>query len=54
MRDAPQKPQKQSAAEPRIIDATTLLEGQKCVVLTYANTRYQLKVTRLGKLILTK
>ncbi len=39
---------------PEVVSATTLMRGQPVLHIEHAGERYQLRLTRNGKLILTK
>lgn len=41
-------------APPEVVSATALLRGQPVLLIEHAGERYQLRLTRNGKLILTK
>ena len=49
----PAPPPKESAA-PKVVRAEDLFQGEKTLVIEYQGTRYVLRTTRNGKLILTK
>lgn len=42
------------SAEPRVLSVTALLRERRILVIEHAGERYQLRLTRNGKLILTK
>lgn len=44
----------QADAESRVLSAHTLFQGARTLVIEYASERYVLRITRHGKLILTK
>lgn len=39
---------------PEVVSATTLLRGQPVLLIEHGGERYQLRLTKNGKLILTK
>lgn len=43
-----------SPAEPEVVSVTVLLRERRILVIEHAGERYQLRLTRNGKLILTK
>jgi hemin uptake protein HemP len=40
--------------EPREVDSLVLFAGRREIVIRHADTEYHLRITRAGKLILTK
>ncbi|WP_296660688.1 hemin uptake protein HemP [Paraburkholderia sp.] len=51
---APSAAQSQPAASAQPLDSTALLQGHSHVSIVHNGEAYQLRATRLGKLILTK
>ena len=51
---SPPLPDHASLSQPRRIDSQELLQGKPVVEIDHAGQRYQLRVTRENKLILTK
>lgn len=41
-------------ATPRVIDSAALLAGARTILITHEGQEYTLRLTRLGKLLLTK
>ncbi|TWT90538.1 hypothetical protein Mal64_09300 [Pseudobythopirellula maris] len=50
----PNKATPEPPAEPRQIDSTEILRGERAVVIAHSGEQYRLSVTRNGKLILQK
>lgn len=44
----------QGATAAHVISSQSILKGQKSVIIQHGSASYQLRATRLGKLILTK
>ena len=54
MPESPPDPASAPPAPPRVVDVRELLRGRNEVVLQHGSQRYRLRITRAGKLILTK
>ena len=52
--DRKQAPAPKESAAPRVLRAEDLFQGEKTLVIEHQGTRYVLRTTRNGKLILTK
>ena len=52
--DRTSKPHPPSIDDERVVRSETLLQGHSHVAITHNGETYQLRATRLGKLILTK
>lgn len=50
----PQMANGEQSHEPRVVRSDALLQGQTHVLIAHNGETYQLRATRLGKLILTK
>jgi hemin uptake protein HemP len=51
---SPRRPRHDSAASPRVVDSSALLDGRSQLAILHNETVYFLRQTRFGKLILTK
>ncbi|WP_107989654.1 hemin uptake protein HemP [Breoghania corrubedonensis] len=52
--EAPTKPARKIAEEPRTLDSETLFKGERELRIMHGGACYRLTITRLNKLILTK
>ncbi|GAB6848255.1 hemin uptake protein HemP [Paraburkholderia kururiensis] len=52
--NGPAETKGRAAASDRVVSSETLLQGRSHVSITHNGETYQLRATRLGKLILTK